>query len=165
MFLLDLLCSGNKGSGSSDTCITVSGTGWQEVDGLAAITTSLFWLCALAYLAFTTFCILFLSSDIDRGVRLVGSHYCRRHKPRSALTQIGPQTLAAHNISSEPFYFRSRIPSQLLVDESQWHNYNFDLIYNLFAFVQCTFSGLLNDSNPLVEEYPNQDKLRKISVR
>ena len=25
-------------------------TGWQEVDGLAAITTSLFWLCALAYL-------------------------------------------------------------------------------------------------------------------
>ena len=112
MYLLDLLCSGNKGSGSSDTCITVSGTGWQEVDGLAAITTSLFWLCALAYLAFTTFCILFLSSDIDRGVRLVGSHYCRRHKPRSALTQIGPQTLAAHNISSEPFYFRSKIPSQ-----------------------------------------------------
>ena len=43
-------------------------TGWQEVDGLAAITTSLFWLCALAYLAFTTFCILFLSSDIDRGL-------------------------------------------------------------------------------------------------
>ena len=105
-------------------------TGWQEVDGLAAITTSLFWLCALAYLAFTTFCILFLSSDIDRGVRLVGSHYCRRHKPCSALTQIGPQTLAAHNISSEPFYFRSKIPSQLLVKYCfTWQNFHFRFLH------------------------------------
>ena len=34
----------------------------------------------------------------------------------------------------------------------------------IFAIVQSTFSGLLKDSNPLVEEYPSQDKLCKILV-